>query len=121
MGKHSYTYQDPDKVKFSFSSYNLNDDEKSVLYKGLNFAIPPKATEYSEFLVLFEMLFSETICLDICNFNKECVKSRLRNRAYSLFKQVIQKADKENNIVILSRSDYMPKLSEILEDTPKFK
>ena len=32
MGKHSDTCQDPDKVIFNFSRYNLNDHEKSVLY-----------------------------------------------------------------------------------------
>ena len=41
-GKNFNTCQDPDKVIFNFSSYNLNDHEKSVLCKGLNFAIPPK-------------------------------------------------------------------------------
>ena len=34
---------------------------------------------------------------------------------------VIQKADKGNNIVILNRSDYISKLSKILEDTSKLK
>ena len=34
---------------------------------------------------------------------------------------VIQKPDKGNNIVILNRSDYISKLSKILEDTSKFK
>ena len=34
---------------------------------------------------------------------------------------VIQKADEDNNIVILSRSDYISKLSNILEDTSRFK
>ena len=43
-------------------------------------AIPPIAIEYSEFLQLFEMLFRETNTLDIGNFNKECVKSRLQAR-----------------------------------------
>ena len=41
-GKNFNTCQDPDKVIFNFSSYNLNDHGKSVLCKGLNFAIPPK-------------------------------------------------------------------------------
>ena len=83
---------------------------------------------------------------DIGNFNKECVKSRLRNSVYSSFKQasrisdkdlsreevkalnnlaknknlVIQKADKGNNIIILNRMT-ISKLSKILEDTFKFK
>ena len=94
MGKNSDTCQDPDKVKFNFSNYNLNDHEKSVLCKGLNFAIPPKAIEYSEFLLPFEMLFREITSLDIDNFNEECVKSRLRDSAYSSFKQVFQMSDK---------------------------
>ena len=34
---------------------------------------------------------------------------------------VIQKADKGNNIIVLNRSDYISKLSKILEDTFKFK
>ena len=83
---------------------------------------------------------------DIGDFNKECVKIRLRNSVYSSFKQasrisdkdlsreevkalnnlaknknlVIQKADKGNNIIILNRMT-ISKLSKILEDTFKFK
>ena len=83
----------------------------------------------------------------VSNLNKECVKSRLRDSAYTSFKQVskiseknlskekvkalnnlvknkdivIQKTDKVNNVVILNRSDYISKLSKILEDTSKFK
>ena len=83
MGKNSETCQDPDKIIFNFSIYNLNDHEKSVLCKGLIFAIPPKAIEYSEFLLPFKMLFREITSLDIGNFNNECVKSRLRYRVYS--------------------------------------
>ena len=57
IGKNSDTCQDLDKVIFSFSSDNLNNHQKSVLCKGVNFTIPPKAIEYSEFLLPFEMLF----------------------------------------------------------------
>ena len=53
------------------------------------------------------MLFREITSLDIGDFNKECVKSRLW--------------DKGNNIIVLNRSDYISKLSKILEDTFKFK
>ena len=77
IGKNSETCQDPDKVIFNFSNYNLNDLEKLVLCKGLNFSIPPKAIDYSEFLLVFEMLFREITSLGISDFNKECVKSRL--------------------------------------------
>ena len=89
------------------------------------------------------MLLRKITSLGIGNFQKECVKSRLWHSAYSSFKQVsrtseknlsreevkalnnlvknkalvIQKADKGNNIVIINRSDYISKLSKILEDT----
>ena len=94
MGKNSDTWQDPKKVIFNFSSYNLNDHEKLVLCKGLNFAIPPKAIQYSEFLLPFEMLLRQLTNLDTGNFNKECVKSRLRDSAYSSFEQVSKISDK---------------------------
>ena len=57
----------------------VSETEKAVLSKGLNFAIPLKAIEYSEFLLPFEMLllFREITIFHIANFNKECVKSRL--------------------------------------------
>ena len=57
--------------------------KKKMLCKGLGFAIPLKAIEYSEFLPPLEMSFREIISLESKNFNKECVKSRLRNSAYS--------------------------------------
>ena len=69
MGNSSDTCQDPDKVIFNFSRYNLSDHEKIVLSKGLTFAIPPKAIEYSEFLVLFEMLFRDVNSLEVSNLN----------------------------------------------------
>ena len=80
------------------------------------------------------MLFRDTTSLENSGFNKECVKSRLQGSPYISFKQVskifekdfsieksIQTADKANNIVILNRSDYISKLSKILDDTSKFK
>ena len=88
MGNNSDTYQDPGKIIFNFSSYNLSDHEKLILSKGLSFAVPPKAIEYSEFLVPFEMLFRDINSLEVSNLDKECVKSRLRDSAYTSFKQV---------------------------------
>ena len=38
---------------------------------------PPKAVEYSEFLLPLEMLFRDINSLEVSNLNKECVKSRL--------------------------------------------
>ena len=53
----SVTSHDADKVIFNFSSHVLTDHEKSVLSKGLNFAIPPKDINYADYLLPFELLY----------------------------------------------------------------
>ena len=147
MGNNSDTCQDPDKGIFNFSSCNLSDHQKIAQSKGLSFALPPKTIKYSECLVPFEMLLRDINSLKFINRNKECVKSRLQGSTYTSFKQVskisqkilskweikalnnliknkdivIQKANKGNSIVILNRSDYISKLTKILENTSKFK
>ena len=40
-----------DRVIFIFFSYELTDEEKNVLCKGLNFSVKPGWIEYSEFLL----------------------------------------------------------------------
>ena len=50
---------DPDKVIYNFSNYHLTDSDKSLLIKGLNSSIPTKKTEYSKFLLPFELLFRD--------------------------------------------------------------
>ena len=53
------------------------------------------------------------------NFSKEELKAldnSLKNKDI-----IIQKVGKGNNVVILNRSDYISKLSKILDDTSKFK
>ena len=92
------------------------------------------------------MLFRDINSLEVSNLNKKRVK-RLRDSACRLFKHVskisvknflkeevkvlnnlvknkdivIQKVNEGNNVVILNRSDYISKLSKILEHTSKFK
>ena len=61
--------QDSDKAIFTFWSYSLNDHGKTVLCKGLSFAIPPNSAEYSEFLLPYEMLFRDITGLKVDNFN----------------------------------------------------
>ena len=71
MGKYSNTSYDSDKVLFNFSSYNLNDHEKSVLCKSLNFCYSTKNYLLSVQNVFpFKMLFREITSLDISNFDK---------------------------------------------------
>ena len=124
MGKNSDICQDLDNVIINFSSYNLNDHEKSILCEGLNFAFTPKAIEYSIFLLSFEMLFREPSFKPVSkisdkNLSREEVKA-LKNFVKNK-ELVIQKAGKGNSIVFLNRSDHISKLSKILEDISKFK
>ena len=46
---------DPGTMIFNYSSYTLSKSEKSLLCKGLKFAIPPDKLEYSDYLLLFEV------------------------------------------------------------------
>ena len=95
----------------------------------------------------FKLLFRYSNSLHFLNFNEKFVKSRLRDYAYSSFKQVskiseknllyeeikalknlseykylvLQKAGKGNDIVVLNKSDYILKLNRIPEYTSKFK
>ena len=136
-GNNSKTIHDPNKLIFSFSSCRLNNHEKSLLCKGLNFAIPPRNITYSDYLLPLELLFRHVNSSNFSSFDKECVKNRLRDCAYPPFKQVskifdknltdeeikalknlienkdlvIQKADKGNTIVILNKKDYISRLN----------
>ena len=95
----------------------------------------------------FELLFRDVNNLNFSSFDKECVKSRLRDCFYSAFKQVskvsdknlpddeiitlknlvenkdsiIQKADKGNTVVIQNKSGYIWRLNPLLDDTSKLK
>ena len=126
---------DPNKVIYNFSNYHLTDSDKSLLIKGLNFAIPPKKIEYSKFLLPFELLFRDIKSNSESSVDLASVKARLQDTAftsYSAFNKdnsppsnlsknefeslcklknennlVIQKADKGNTIVILDKDSYL--------------
>ena len=142
----SITSHDPDKVIFNFSGHVLNTTEKSLLSKGLNFAIPPKNINYADYMLPFELLYRDVDFLEVANLDKEFIKSRLRDSAFSSYKDtgktfeknlpkaefdalkillknkdiIVQKADKGNTVVILNRKDYVCKMKSILNDSSKF-
>ena len=96
--------------------------------------------------MLSELLFRDVNSLNFSSFDEDCVKSRLRDCAYSSFKHVskifdknlrdekkkdlqnlnenkdlvIQKADKGNAIVILNKNDYILRFTRILNGASKF-
>ena len=138
----SVTSHDPDKVIFNFSGHVL----KSLLSKGLNFAIPPKNINYADYMLPFELLYRNVDSLEVSNLDKDFIKSRLRDSAFSSYKDtgktfeknlpkaefdalkillknkdlIVQKADKGNAVVILNRKDYVCKMKNILNDSSKF-
>ena len=82
----SVTFHNPDKVIFNFSGHVLNTTEKSLLSKRLNFAIPPKNINYVDFMLPFELLYRDVDSLKVSNLNKELIKSRLRDSAFSSYR-----------------------------------
>ena len=74
------TSHDPDKVVFNYSSHVLTESGKSLLCKGLNFAIPPKTLKYADYLLPFELLYRAIHNLDITNDKKEVLKLDCRIR-----------------------------------------
>ena len=131
---------------FNFSGHVLNTAEKSLLSKGLNFAIPPKNINYADYMLPFELLYRDVDFLEVANLDKEFIKSRLRDSAFSSYKDtgktfeknlpkvefdalkillknkdiIVQKADKGNTVIILNRKDYVCKMKNILNDSSKF-
>ena len=83
---HNYaTSHDPDKVIFNFSDHVLNTTEKSLLSKGLNFAITPNDINCADFKVPFELLYRDADSLEVSNLDKEFIKSRLGDSAFSSY------------------------------------
>ena len=137
----------PDRVIFNFSWYELTDEEKNVLCRGLNFSVKPGWIEYSEFLLPFELLFCNIKGEDLCNGDMSLIKARLLDIALASYQNfssdknppenltpsefkalkrlsknkniVIQKADKGNTVVILDKCSYISAVEEILNDNSK--
>ena len=142
----SVTSHDPEKILFNFSNHSLTENEKSLLSRGLNFAIPPKNIDYANYLLPFELLVRDIDFCEIPSFDKEFIRSRLRDCAITSFRDsgkinennlskkehlalksliknrdlIIQKADKGKTVAILNKKDYISKLKVILSDSSKF-
>ena len=80
---------DPDKLIFNFSLYELSDNEKNVVCKGLNFSVKPKSIEYSECLLSSELLFRDRKQENLCSEDFPSMKGRLPDRAFSKHRSII--------------------------------
>ena len=61
----SVTSLDSDKVIFIFLGHVLHTTEKSLLKKGLNFAIPTKNINYADYMLPFELLYRDVSSLEV--------------------------------------------------------
>ena len=77
---------DPDKIIFNYSSQKLSKSEKSLLCKGLNFAIPPDKLEYSDYLLPLELLYRDIKDLDLPKEKTNFLKAKIKDCALSCFK-----------------------------------
>ena len=75
----------PQKVVFNYYSHVLTESGKSLLCKGLNFAIPPDKLKYSDFLLPFELLYRDIQTLDVTDQKKRLLKARIKDSALSSF------------------------------------
>ena len=75
----------PDKIIINHSSYHLSDIEKTVLAKGLNFALPPKKLNYADYLTPYELLFRDIKELAVGDNTLERVKIDMKEICFSSF------------------------------------
>ena len=134
------------QVIINFSSDKLNDVEKSLSAKGLNFALPPKILIHADYLLPFEMVSRDIKTMDVPSSYLDIIKVALKEYAYSSFKKynflkelnlsrdeynalknllslknfIIQRSDKGNSVVLMNRDDYINRMETLISDPAKF-
>ena len=140
---------DPDKVIHNFSSVTLTDSDKSLLVKGLDFAILPTKLNYADYCLNYELLFrnvcgvkmedkakedflkckmKEIALSSLYDFNNTQHKhDNLTVEEFASLKKlasnnnlIIQKSDKGNSVVLLDKNAYIERIENLLSDTTKF-
>ena len=74
---------DPEKVISNFSSHILSDSEKSLLCKGLRFALPPKKIDYADFLLQFELLYRDTLQFNLIYHLRNVIYLKISLRIFA--------------------------------------
>ena len=75
-----------EKASFNFSQHSLTKLEKSLLTRGLNFALPRKNLYYADLILPFELLFRDIDLNEISSYKKIVIRSRLRDCALTFFR-----------------------------------
>ena len=139
-------FNDPNKVIINFSSYQLNDAEKSLLAKGLNFALPPKVLNRADCLLPFEMVHRDIKTMDVPSSDLDIIKVALKEYTYNSFKKynflkelnfsrdeynalknlsslkniIVLKSDKGKSVVLMNRDDYINQMETLIPNQVKF-
>ena len=109
--------------------------------------VPPIKLNYGDFMTPFELFYREIRKLLIEDHELEKLKTEIKKEAYSSFDNykfwnelninkeeylalkglssnkniTLQKADKGNSVVLVSKADYIKRMKELLSDVSKFK
>ena len=67
----------------NFSSNSLSDSKKSLLCKGLRFALPPKRIDYTNFSVQFELLYRDTLEFNLPSEKRDFFQNKLKDIGFS--------------------------------------
>ena len=112
----------------------------------MNFCLPPKQLKYADYLVHFELFYRDIRNLEILsNEDLDFVKTKTKETALSSFKQynknpqqnlskeqltaltnlsknkdIIQKSDKGDSVVIVDKDTYIKRMENLLSDQRKF-
>ena len=141
---------DPNKVIFNYSSRSLSTRVKFLLAFGLDFGLPVYKLDYFKYFLGFEKLASTLQNLSVSPpFSFSDVKKELQAISFKYFygfkpfkvfstifskddvkslkslaadkSLVICKPDKGRGVVVLDRSDYVNKVTNILSDSSRFR
>ena len=82
----SKLHHNPNKIIHNFSSDQLSEVEKSLLCKGLNFAIPLKKLKFENYLLPFELLFRNISDENQRNKSILHLKSKIKDVGLSSFR-----------------------------------
>ena len=141
---------DPNKVVFNYSDVTLSNSLKTLLAKGLQYALPPNRLNFGHFFLPFEKLLRSLKNHNLSNdtpqagnyvttkikelafsvyysFNHRAVKSNISGAELKELKQlsknkeiIVTKPDKGQGVVLMNKTDYNNKVLNVLNDHTKF-
>ena len=70
-------------IQINFSFYQLNDVEKSLLAKGLNFVLPPKILNRAYYLLPYKMVYWDIETIYVSSSDLDIIKVAFKEYTYS--------------------------------------